>query len=39
MALEDQDVDKIELSYQDVFKVLKSSEYLRDVPRVSLNVH
>ena len=35
-ALEALDVDKIELSYRDVFKVLKSSEYLRDVPRVSL---
>ena len=35
-ALDDQEVDKVELLYCDVFKVLNSSEYLRDVPRVSL---
>lgn len=29
------DINLIELPYSDVFKVLKSPEYLRDVPRVS----
>ena len=35
LALEAADIDKIELKYCQVFKVLKSPEYLRDVPRVS----
>ena len=29
-------VEKAEMPYQEVFRILKSPEYLRDVPRVSL---
>ena len=32
------DLDMIELEYSEVFEVLKSPEYLKDVPRVSAHI-
>ena len=39
LALPDEDLDKIEMPYHEVFRVLKSPDYLRDVPRVSYQLY